>query len=57
MSEEWRNEFSNPDMLCWYIDSLDLRVTDHLFPRLGGAGKRKEVANRGLYVGYSFSAL
>ena len=40
MSGEMRNGFSIPDMLCWYIDSLDLRVTDYLFPRLGGAGKR-----------------
>ena len=57
MSGERRNGFSIPNVLCWYIDSLDLRVTDYLFPSLQGAGKRKVVANSGLNVGYSFSAL
>ena len=34
MSREIRNGFSIPDVLCWYINSLDLRVLYYLFPRL-----------------------
>ena len=57
MSVKRMNRFSILDVLGWYVKSLDLKVSDYLFPRLRGAGRGKTVLNVNLYVGYNASVM
>ena len=57
MSGERINGFKIPDVFVWYMDSLNLKVTDYLFPRLQGAGKGKTAPNGNFYVGYDAFAM
>ena len=49
--------FSIREVLAWYADSLDLKDSDYLFPRLRGAGKDSVVKIGHEFVGYSASAM
>ena len=57
MTGERMRGFSIPEILAWYADSLDLKDSDYLFPRLRGAGKDSVVKIGHEFVGYSASAM